>query len=271
MGNRAVQVVTIIVALAVGGGAAFGYPEPRGSSQQSSTQGQATPTPEVSESPTPFELPSPVPTPSPTQAPTAPPSPPPAPSPTSAAPQPAAYPAQITAGTMYQYSGHGTLVALASDNQDAGTTVCAGITNSGQNIPPGYLAAYYVSVTFRDGNILSAGYVRSGVASQDFGQIQNGGTKNGSKSATPTASGTHTYCVNRTGSSWSMTADGTTIYSTTAEGAANTVGATLRFASSVEPSGSPPGTPFAFSIPGFSNIAIDAKPPTQLRGQTLTF
>src|SRR5437660_673485 len=117
MGNRAVQVVTIVVALAVGGGAAFGFHALRGSNQQSSTQGAATPTPEITESPTPFELPSPVPTPSPTPPPTAPPSASPAPSPTSTAPQPAPYPAQITAGSTYQYSGHGTLVALASDSQ----------------------------------------------------------------------------------------------------------------------------------------------------------
>lgn len=268
MGNRAVQAVTVIVALALGVGVAFGVHQFRGTSNQQATNSTPTPAASPSASPSPSPSPSTSPSPSPTQTPSA--------APTSTpgggtGGQPAGYPAQIRSGSAYPYSGSGSLAALATDSQDSGTSICAGITNTGQNIPTGYIAAYFVSVTFPNGNILSAGYLREGTVSNDFGQIQNGSTKTGNRSQTATAAGTHNYCVTRGSSGWVMTADGANVYGTSAESATSTAGATLRFESTIQPVGSPQVTSLSFVVPGFQNIAIDGHPPTQLVGSTITF
>jgi len=95
---------------------------------------------------------------------------------------------------------------LASDSQDAGTTICAGISNTSQSIPAGYRASYFVAVLMPDGNSLSAGYIREGSTSTDFGQIQSGSSRSGAKSSSATGPGVHNYCVGRTSGGWAMTA-----------------------------------------------------------------
>ena len=272
MGNRALQMVTLIVAVAVGVGAAYGVRAVRSvpSQQASSTSSTGTPSAsaDLSPSPTPSASPSaqasPSPAPSPTVAPSS--------TPTRPAAGAAAYPAQLQAGSTYSYSGSGQLAVLASDGQDSGTSICAGITNTSQAIPTGYFASYFVSVAFPDGNILSAGYLRQGSTSTDFGQIQAGSAPAvGNRSTSATGAGTHTYCVARSGSAWVMTADGGTVASTTAEPATSTSGATLHFESTIQRKGSSTTVPLAFVVPGFSGLSIDGRAPTQLTGSISTF
>ena len=263
MGNRALQVVTLLVALGVGAGAAFGVKAVRdASSQQASATTTPTPSPSpaaaATSSPTPSASPSPSPSPSPT----------PTPSKPAAA---AAYPPQIQAGSTYNYSGRASLAAVASDSKDSGSSICAGITNTTQFIPSGYLAAYFVSVTFRDGQVLSSGYLRNGTTSNNFGQLQNrAGPPPNQVSSDPTGAGTHTYCLKRSGSAWVTTADGATVFSTNGESATSTAGATLSFESTIQQKSSNV-VALAFVVPGFSSIAIDGSPPTQLIGSTQLF
>ena len=275
MGNRALQMVTLIVAVAVGGGAAYGVRAVRNVSSQQASSTSSTPgaspsaSTDLGSSPSPTASPSDQASPSPAESPTL--SPPPAP--TRPAAGAAAYPAQLQAGSTYSYSGSGQLAALASDGQDSGTSICAGITNTTQFIPNGYLAAYFVSVTFRDGQVLSAGYVRKGSTSNDFGELQSGSSKPGNKSSSATSAGTHTYCVARSGSAWVMTADGGTVASTTAEPATSTSGATLHFESTIQrvPGSSAATVALGFVVPGFQNISINGRPATQLKGATVPF
>lgn len=258
--------MTLLFAVVLGVGGAYGVRAVRNASNQQATS-NPTPTAEspspVYPSPSPVEIsPSPVPSesPSPTQAPA------PQATKTPVAAGPAAYPAEIKAGTTYHYGGSGQFAALASDRRDSGTSICAGINTTSQAIADKYLASYFVSVTFSDGNILSAGYVRQGTTSNDFAQIQKGSTKTGNRANAPTTGASHTYCVTRSGSSWKMTSDGAELFSTTSEAASSTAGAVLRFESSIQDNGSPSPVSTDFVVPGFHDIAIDGKPPTQLTG-----
>jgi hypothetical protein len=266
MGNRALQLVTLLVAVAVGVGAAVGVRavrnvSPQQASSNTSTSPSASPSlgasPSLSSSPISTESPSPSPLASPS-----------APSRTGAA-----YPQQIQAGTVYQYTGSSSLAALASDSSDGGSSVCAGINTTSQLIPPGYLAAYFVSVTFRDGQVISSGYLRQGSTSNDWGQLQNSSTKDAKQESSPTPAGTHTYCVTRSGGAWITTADGATIYTTTAEPATSFAGTILNFESTIQrkPDNSGPVKALSFFVPGFKALAIDGQPPTQLKGATKIF
>jgi hypothetical protein len=272
MGNRAVQVITVLLAVVVGIGGAAGV---RAIRNGGSLTAQATPSPTPSTfelpSPSPFLSPSPEASPSPIESPSPSPeaSPAPAPTPTQGgAPGPAPYPAEIKAGYTKQYSGQGSLAVLASST-NSGTTICAGIATTDQEIPSGYIASYFVSVSFADGNILGAGYAREGTTSQDFGSFQQGqtGTPVGAKSPTATPAGTHTYCIRRAAGGWEMTSDGNVVYSTNAEAATSTSGATLRFSSKIaRVDANAAVATLSFTVPGFSDLSIDGKPPTQLRG-----
>ena len=275
MGNRAVQVITVLLAIGVGIGAAAGV---RAVRNGGSLTAQASPSPSTSTavaSPSPLPSPSPSPSPTPSESPSPSPSPSASPAATPAAPAtagPAPYPAQIGAGYTKHYGGQGTLAILASST-NSGTSICSGVNTTDQEIPPGYISSYFVSVTFSDGNILAAGYAREGTTSQDFGSFQAGqnGTSVGAKSTTATPPGSHTYCVNHTGSGWQMTSDGTVLYSSTAESAASTAGGTLRFESTIQQTDpGQPVSPLDFTVPGFHDIAIDGKPPTQLHGGSVT-
>ncbi|MDP9325910.1 MAG: hypothetical protein M3O87_05160 [Candidatus Dormibacteraeota bacterium] len=267
MGNRALQLATLIVAVAIGVGAAFGVRAVRNvSDQQVASNSSASPSPALSPSPSPLVS---VP---PTPAESASPSPVASPAATSAPGRTAAaYPPQILAGSAYQYSGQGSLAALATDSQDNGTTVCAGINSSSQSIPGGDLAAYFVSVTFRDGWVLSSGYIRQGGTSQVFGQQQNTPTPVGNRESTAMSAGNHTFCVARSGGGWNMTADGATVYSTTVEPATSFAGATIAFESTIQRKDQGSGAALTFLVPGFTALAIDGQPPTQLKGSTKTF
>jgi hypothetical protein len=277
MGNRALQLVTLLVAVVVGVGAAIGVRAVRNASNEQSTSSNASASSAPSTSsvtnPTPSPTASPSASPSPSSSPVELPSQAPAPPAVPVRPAGAAgYPPQLLAGSSYFYSGSGTLALLAVDNQDSGFTICAGINNTNQSIPAGYRAAYFVSVSFSDGNILSAGYIREGSTSTDFGQIQNGnGAPVGNRSSSPTAPGVHNYCVGRTSAGWAMTVDGTTVFSTAAEPAGSSSGASLHFESTIQQQPGGSGGSGQFVVPGFQNINIDGRAPTQLQGVTSTF
>jgi hypothetical protein len=267
MGNRALQLATVLVAVVLGVGAAYGVREVR---NVSTKQAVSTPTPSPSPSPSPLAVDSPSPSSSPAESPSPSASPSPAPS---AAPGSAPYPAQLQAGTTYQYNGTGILAALATDSADNGSSVCAGINNTSQTIPDGYIGAYFVSVTFRDGQVLSSGVLRiDGSTSHDFGQLQNPSGKKGNQDSGATPDGTRTYCITRGSGGWDMTSSGSPVptYSTNAETATTFAGATITFESTIQRRGdsSSPITSLTFVVPGFSNLAIDGKPPTQLKGRT---
>jgi hypothetical protein len=180
---------------------------------------------------------------------------------------PSGYPAQIQAGRSYSYCGPRAFVSHATDSGETADGVCAGINESTQAFPGGYEGVFFVGVQFGDGQIVSAGYIRSGGGRQDFASVQNGSgsQKAGTLGADPGA-GSHTYCVKRSGSQWAMTRDSTTIYQTSAEPATTLAGATLKFDADVETVGQPGAQDFTFTVPGFQDIAVGGQPPRQLRG-----
>jgi hypothetical protein len=106
----------------------------------------------------------------------------------------------------------------------------------------------------------------------DFGTVQNDGTKfkQGVQVPGPT-SGSHVYCVSHSGTNWVATDDGKTIYSTTVETAAVSSGQLLLESSAQHFDAAKPVTSFSLVVPGFHDIGIDGKAPTQLRGFTTSF
>lgn len=258
MGNRGLNLaVGMLLSVAIGVGVAYGYKEVRGkpvATNQPATASSPSPSPSPEASPSPSEAPSPSP----------PATPSPVPSPTAAGP--ATYPATITAGSSYNYSGSGLLIVGAQDGTDAVSSVCAGINDSTQAFPPGYGGVFFVAIQFADGNRISAGFVRNAAGRTDFGTIQNNGTgfKDGAPKAGPT-SGSHTYCVTHSGSSWAMTDDGATIFSTTLEGAGASNGQLLFASSAQKQDPSQAQASFSLVVPGFHDISAGGAAPTQLR------
>jgi hypothetical protein len=262
-----VLVFGVLAALVVGGGRKHDTANNPNAVATPSIDVSPTPSPSAAASPSPSASPSAAPSPSPaaTEAPTA------APQPTQSsqpvASGPAAYPAQVKAGSSYGYTGPRAYVAHATDSVDSGSSACAGINESTQAFPSGYEGVFYVGVVFPDGNILSAGYIRTAAGRKDFASFQNasGSTRSGVQGADPGA-GSHTYCVTHTASGWSMTDDGKEIYASSAEGATGVGGATVKFDSDVQAIGSPAAASFTFVIPGFHDITVGGQPPHQLRG-----
>lgn len=274
MGNRAVQLATLLVAVVLGLGTAYGVRALRTGGQQatSTSPSSTTASPAPAGSPSAAASPQASATPSASPAPGGTEQPPggagPGPGGTSGG---AALPPQILAGSTYRYSGVGTLALLAQDSVDSGTSICAAINRASLGPPAGYLTGYFVSVTFRDGNVLASGYVQTRSGSNDFGSIQNAAGKQGIKSAA-TAPGAHTYCVTRSASGWTMTSDGSAVFSTAGEPAATTAGATLRFESTIQRvDSSQPVVAQTFVVPGFSALTVDGRAPAQLQGFTRTF
>jgi hypothetical protein len=275
MENRGLTLgIGVVLAVAIGIGGAVGYHQLKGNQTAVS---QPTPSPQTSPSEVPSPSPSPSPSPAaPTPSPSPAPSPSPSPSPAPVAPPPppsraAAYPAQISAGSTYPYSGSGTLFAGAQDSADTGTSICAGINDSTHAFPAGYEGVFFVAIQFTDGNRISAGFQRSAAGRQDFGTVQNDRT--GFKTGNPVpgpASGSHVYCVTHSGSNWAATDDGKTIFSTTVETAAVSNGQLLFESSAQHFDAATPVTPFSLVVPGFHDITVDGNAPTQLRGFTIT-
>jgi hypothetical protein len=271
MENRGLSLgVGVLVAIVIGVGLAFGYHQVK---NNQTAVAQPTPSPQSSPSEAPSPSPSPA-APSPSPSPSPSPAPSPSPSPSHAAsppppPGPAGYPAQISAGSSYPYSGSGSLFVGAQDSADVGTSICAGINDTTQSFPAGYEGVYFVAIQFTDGNRISAGYQRSASGRQDFGTVQNDrtGFRTGSPVPGPT-SGSHVYCVSHSGSNWAATDDGKTIFSTTVETAAVSNGQLLFESSAQHFDTATPLTAFSLTVPGFHDIGIDGKPPTQLRGFT---
>ncbi|MFN2466241.1 MAG: hypothetical protein ABR598_08270 [Candidatus Dormibacteria bacterium] len=282
MGNRGVQAALVAVVLVFGALAALVVGNAR--------KGQVahtTPTPAASASEAPSPSPSsspsapasaspsaePSPTAAPSESPTAAPQPArsqPAPSGGgSTASGPAAYPAQISAGSSYPYRGSGTLVAHATDSIDSGSSVCAGINESTQNFPANTRGVFFVGVQFSDGQILASGYIRTSGTRADFASVQDAGGSNrqGVVGADPGA-GSHTYCVSRSGAAWSMTRDGTQLFSTTREAATDVRGAVVKFDNDVEPISGDTAAATTLLVPGFHDISVGGQPPRQLRGAT---
>ena len=243
-------------------------------SPSASPSAAASPSPEASPAPAATAAPSPVPTPTTTTSPTT----TPTTTPTgtgsgsscstggSGGSGPPGYPQQVSAGAQYAYCGPRALVVHATD-RDNGSGVCAGINENTQAFPSGYEGVFFVGVQFPDGQIISAGYVRTAAGRQDFGSIQNasGSQKSGQLGADPGA-GSHTYCVKRGGSGWIATRDSTTIFSTPNEPAANFNGGVVKFDNDVEPVGAPAAASFTLVVPGFHDILVDGRGPRELRG-----
>ncbi|MFN2463051.1 MAG: hypothetical protein ABR573_04000 [Candidatus Dormibacteria bacterium] len=280
MGNRGVQVLLVVVVLVLGVGSAVAVNSSRSSKEKATAT--ASPSPTLSPSPSPSATASA----SPSASPSTPASPEPAPSvaPTTApAPAPTANggtadacalspsggsgtPPEISAGRSYNYCGPRAFVAHATDSRETASGVCAGINESTQSFPGGYEGVFFVGVQFPDGKIVSAGYVRDAAGRHEFGSIQNsnGTQRNGVLGSDPGA-GSHTYCVNRSGSGWATTRDGIVIY-TAPEGAATLQGGTIKFDSDVAPVGSPAPQAFTFTVPGFHDILVSGAAPRQLLG-----
>jgi hypothetical protein len=239
----------------------------------------ASPTPTAAAtSPSPTASATAAPTPSPEATPSATAAPTTQPTPTASAtatatPTGAAYPAQINAGFTAAYSGSGTLAALASDSRDSGASVCAGINETSQTFAAGYDGNYFISITFPDGVTLSTGYIKTPTGRQDFAEYQAGGKQYGAATVATTP-GSHTYCLKRGDAGWVMTDDGTAIACAGCpnETAANTAKATIKFQSTVANiDSSKPKQSFNLVVPGFHDLAVGDKPPTQLRGQVITY
>jgi hypothetical protein len=276
--------MVVIVALILGVGAAYLAKNLQSSSQTANKPGPVevspsflalSPSPSASPTATPSPTPAPA-SPTPSAAPTASKAPSAAPSaaprPSPPPPGPAPYPPEISAGSRYSYSGSGGLIAEAIDNQDVGSSICGGINESTQAFPSGYEGAYYVSVAFPDGNILSAGYLRYGSgARQDFAEVERNGVKYGGAGGATTP-GSHTYCVSHSASGWSFTDDGAPIGCSGCPGepASNTRGASLRFANTIQRFQGQSGS-FALIIPGFHDISVSGQAPTQLTGRVQPF
>jgi hypothetical protein len=193
------------------------------------------------------------------------------PTPAQATAGPAAYPPEITAGTSYSYPGSGTVTAFASDRRDVGTSACAGINESTQVVPAGYIVYFFVAIKVPDGNILSAGYIKTSLERHDFGSLQRtDGSRDGvANAAGTTTPGSHTYCVTHTAGGWTMTDDGTTIFTTAAESASSTSGGEVRFqnSASVNPSQPPTQTQsFNLVVVKWHDLAVGGSAPTQLTG-----
>ncbi len=73
------------------------------------------------------------------------------------------------------------------------------------------------------------------------------------------------------GPNWVATDDGKTIYSTTVETATVSSGQLLLESSAQHFDTAKPVTSFSLVVPGFHDIGIDGKAPTQLRGFTTSF
>jgi hypothetical protein len=282
--SRGVQAALVVVVVLVGAAAAPIYHNiTRGAA--TSTGPVTSPSPTLAASPnlttSPSAAPAPSPSPSPEASPsataeaspTAPPSPAASASATATPTGAAPYPAQINAGFTAAYSGSGTLAALASDSRDSGTSVCAGINETSQTFAAGYDGNYFISITFPDGVTLSTGYIKTPTGRQDFAEYQAGGKQYGAATVATTP-GSHTYCLKRGDSGWVMTDDGTAIACAGCpnETAANTAKATIKFQSTVANiDSSKPKQSFNLVVPGFHDIAVGDKPPTQLRGQVITY
>ena len=181
---------------------------------------------------------------------------------------PAGYPQQVSAGAQYQYCGPSALVVHATDSREAGgSSVCAGVNENTQAFPNGYEGVFFVGVQFPDGQIVSAGYIRTAAGREDFGSIQNAsGSQKAGTLGTDPGGGSHTYCVTRIGANWNMTRDSTSIYTTTAEPWANLSHTVIKFDSDVQTVGRPAAANFTLTVPGFHDIAVDGAPPRELRG-----
>ena len=268
MGNRgAVIAVSAVVAILLGVGGAYvahnARTGPVAVNSSPSASPSESPSASPSESPSPETSPSPSEAASPAASPTAVPSPTASPAPAG----PAAYPQQIKAGSQYSYKGSGTMTVLAADKADVGTSACATIDESTSPVPAGYWTFFYVSIQFNDGLVIAVGYVKSATERHDFATAGSTGNPN----AGPTTPGAHTYCLTRTAGKWVASDDGKAIFSTSA-GGASTAGASVQFHSSAQLDAVAPAPPaarhsFNLVVPGFHDLSVGGKPPTQLIGQ----
>jgi hypothetical protein len=290
MGNRAVQAGLVVLFLVFGVVAAYALngagKKAGGATANGSPSAASSPSASPSEAPSASpSAPLPSPSEAPTQSPTAAPAPAQSTQPTGTTPTgtssctttgsggsgPPGYPRQVSAGASYQYCGSGRLIVDAVDGGEGGSAICAGIEETTQAMPGGYRGAFFVGIEFRDGKILSAGYIKTGSSRTDFASLADGaGTPLGGNVGGDPGPGGHTYCVSHTGSGWTMTRDGsTTIFTTAAEAAANVAGATVKFDSQLQPLNGATTAAFGFTIPGFHDITDDgaAVPGSRLRGR----
>jgi hypothetical protein len=162
---------------------------------------------------------------------------------------------------------------FASDARDVAGSACAGINDSDLTVPAGYQIYSFVSFTFPDGKIVSAGWVKTSGGRLHFGSIQNrDGSGQAGNLAAPgsLAAGSHTFCVTHGSGGWTATDDGATIFTTLAEGAVDSSRGSVQFHTSVSRAAdsTAPTASFSLLVPGFHDIVVGAKAPTQLAGQT---